>query len=315
MVANSGVVEVFSYITTVLMIISIICATATIFTFVIHPKIRTYPIKLIMYLCVCIIIGFCAFLVAFEPWVYHDNPGPCIIIAIFVHYFFIANFLWTFCVAFNFYQMIVRRNREAKLLEKWYHLGCWGIPIILCAISGGVGAYGDVGGVCYITDPLVRFLCFFIPGLIIISCNAILFFFIGREIHETLGQAHTARDDRRDMIKELRVYVSIFVSIGLSWIFGYLMFLLPFPIVTDIFFILFSLTAPTQGFLIYVFYCINKKVLKNYLNCFGKVCPICKTFEEKITSNTTNSSSNSRGSSSSNSNSSRSYVDSSSTTL
>jgi hypothetical protein len=37
-----------------------------------------------------------------------------------VHGFYVANFCWTFCIAFNFYQMIVRRNRESESLEKWY---------------------------------------------------------------------------------------------------------------------------------------------------------------------------------------------------
>lgn len=39
-----------------------------------------------------------------------------------VHGFYVANFCWTFCIAFNFYQMIVRRNRESESLEKWYAL-------------------------------------------------------------------------------------------------------------------------------------------------------------------------------------------------
>lgn len=143
--ADSTVIEVFSWVTLVLMIMSIVGAFLTTMTFAMFGQIRTYPIKLIMYLCVCIVIGFTAFLIAFEPWVYH-NEGPCIIIAIWVHYYFLANFLWTFCIAFNFYQMIVRRNREAQTLEKFYHIACWGIPVIFCAFAGGFSCYGDLGG-------------------------------------------------------------------------------------------------------------------------------------------------------------------------
>lgn len=65
------------------------------------------------------------------------------------------------------------------------------------------------------------FLGFFLPGLIIVSANAVIFFFIAREIHDTLKSAPKA--DKQEKWKEVRVYFSIFVSIGLSWIFGFIM--------------------------------------------------------------------------------------------
>merc|ERR1712137_1352602 len=160
----------------------------------------------------------------------------------------------------------------------------------------------------YIKSALVRFLCFFIPGLIIISCNAILFFFVGREIHETLSSASTSSDSGRPfdkeklktLKKEFRVYLSIFVSIGLSWIFGYLMFLLPFPIVSDIFFILFSIFTPMQGLLIFVFYLLNKKVVGAWAALFGVLpfCPCCNALASRLTDKTTQSRSNSSSQSS-----------------
>ena len=145
--ASTGVTSVFNVIVTVLMILSIVGAFCVIVTFGINPRgrLRTYPIKLIMYLCVCIVIGFTAFLIAFEPYIY-NNEGLCITIAVFVHYYFIANFLWTFCIAFNFYQMIVRRNRQAQDLEKYFHVVCWGIPAIFCIFTGAFDQYGDLGG-------------------------------------------------------------------------------------------------------------------------------------------------------------------------
>ena len=52
----------------------------------------------------------------------NSPPGPT---AIVTHYFFLANFGWCFAVAFNFYQMIVRRNRESESFEKIYHGIAW----------------------------------------------------------------------------------------------------------------------------------------------------------------------------------------------
>jgi len=275
------------YITNILLAISIACALCSLITFLAFSDIRTYPIKLICYLCVCIIIGFSAFIAADKDPI-PDNEGACISMAILVHFFFIANFCWTFCIAFNFYQMIVRRNRESQLLEKWYHLFCWGLPLGLCIGVGAAVEYGAIKngdrGQCWIIDDLARFLTFFIPGLLIISSNGILFFFIGREIHETLAGA--PKSDQRDRKKELRVYISIYVSIGLSWVFGYLMFLVPEDVVITIFLILFTITTPLQGFFIFLFYCVNKKVAAKWAGLFGKCLPCCKSLEESLTTQT-----------------------------
>jgi uncharacterized protein YqhQ len=109
-----------------------------------------------------------------------------------------------------------------------------------------------------VTSALYIFIFFFLPGLIIISSNAILFFFVAREIHETLASA--PKTDKRERKKELRVYISIFISIGLSWIFGFIMVLIPQKIIQLIFLTLFSISQPLQGFLIFISYCLNAKV-------------------------------------------------------
>jgi len=279
---------VLSELTNALLAISIAGALCTLITFLIFWEIRTYPIKLICFLCVCIILGFGAFIAADKEPI-PSNKGACYTVAILVHFFFIANFCWTFCIAFNFYQMIVRRNRESQLLEKWYHLFSWGLPAVLVICVGASRNYGALGSApgarqCWITNDLARFLTFFIPGLLIISSNGILFFFIGREIHETLAGA--PKSDQRDRKKEFRVYISIYVSIGLSWVFGYLMFLVPNDIVITIFLILFTIITPLQGAFIFIFYCINKKVAAKWAGLFGYCIPWCKQLADSITTHT-----------------------------
>jgi len=276
-----------SELTNALLAISIAGALITLITFLIFYEIRTYPIKLICFLCVCIIIGFGAFIAADKNPI-PGNTGACYTVAILVHFFFIANFCWTFCIAFNFYQMIVRRNRESQLLEKWYHLFSWGLPTCLVIGVGSAQEYGPLGTIgnqqCWITNDLARFMTFFIPGLLIISSNGILFFFIGREIHETLAGA--PKSDQRDRKKEFRVYISIYVSIGLSWVFGYLMFLVPNNVVITIFLILFTIITPLQGAFIFIFYCLNKKVAGKWAGLFGYCIPACKRLEESFTTHT-----------------------------
>lgn len=304
--------DVINIMTDVLMIISIVSAFLTLLTFAIFKEIRTYPIKLIMYLCVCIIMGFSMFLLSFDESVI--DSGFCKGAAALTHFFFLGNFFWTFCIAFNFYQMIVRRNRESQLLEKWYHVGCWGIPIVLVTIVGATSNYDEVNGeLCYIDSNLARFLTFFLPGLIVISANAVLFFFIGREIHETLAGA--PKSDQRDKKKEFRVYISIFISIGLSWVFGYLMFIIPDDVAATVFLFLFSIFTPLQGFLIFGSYCINKKVAAKWAGLFGRCIPCCRDLEARFSQTTSGASSSSRSSRSSRSSAASSSMSSGSSSM
>ncbi|KAM9942216.1 hypothetical protein ACTFIT_005588 [Dictyostelium discoideum] len=122
----------------------------------------------------------------------------------------------------------------------------------------------------YLQSDLPVFLGFFVPGLLTVCANAVIFFFIAREIHDTLKNA--PRTDKKEKSKEFRVYFSIFVSIGLSWIFGFIMtFFSSASVLGYIFLILFSVTTPLQGFLIFISYCINDKVLATYARGFRSI--------------------------------------------
>jgi len=285
-----------NYITSVLLALSLFGCVGTITTFLIFNEMRTYPIKLIVYLCISIFFAQLFFWLSFELF---DNI-MCIPCAMILHYFFLASFFWTFCVAFNFYQMIVRRNRDAESLEKIYHIVSWLTPLVVCVIVVSFESYGNAIGYCYIIGQVPIFLAFFLPGLIIVSSNGVIFFFIAREIHDTLSSAPSA--DKKEKSKEYRVYFSIFVSLGLSWILG---FLLPFlsDVSQVIFLVLFSVLSPPQGFLIFISYCINVKVLSRWAGLVGYVVPWFKRYENmgssagSTSTTSTGSTSSHRGSS------------------
>jgi len=276
--------DVLSYIVNILIGLSLAGCVLTIITFVIFKELRTYPIKLIVYLSFSIFFASLFFLMSFSVY----DTYFCIPSAMIFHYFFLANFFWSFCVAFNFYQMIVRRNREAELIEKWYHLGSWIIPAVIIALVSIFDEYGNIGGVCYIKKQFTIFLAFFLPGLTVVSANAVIFFFIAREIHDTLSAAPQA-DSRREGRKEFRVYLSIFISIGLNWFLGFIMVLIPAGAGRDVILVLFEFTTPLQGFFIFGSYCINGKVFGKWAGLFGKCFPFCKQWEHLGSSKSTGS--------------------------
>ncbi|EGC33439.1 hypothetical protein DICPUDRAFT_95036 [Dictyostelium purpureum] len=272
---NDTLNDVLSYITDVLLCLSIVGSFFTVFTFMVFYKLRTYPIRLIIYLCLSILFAQFFFEISFRS----SENLFCLPSGILLHYFFLADFVWTFCVAFNFYQMIVKRNRDAESLEKYYHLASWGIPLLVVVFCAGFEKYINRGGFCYLENDLPVFLGFFVPGLLVVCANAVIFFFIAREIHDTLKNA--PRTDKKEKSKEFRVYFSIFVSIGLSWIFGFIMtFFNSDSVLGYIFLILFSVTTPLQGFLIFVSYCVNDKVLAHYARGFKSIgIPIFSRWE------------------------------------
>lgn len=87
----------------ILMALSILGALFTIITFLVFPRIRTYPIKLICWLCLTIVLGQTLFIItAFAA----KGTDICEAFGALVHYFFLTNFTWCSCLAFNFYQLV-----------------------------------------------------------------------------------------------------------------------------------------------------------------------------------------------------------------
>jgi len=263
------------YISNVLLALSVLCSLFTIITFTLFPRIRTYPIKLILFLCIAIVIGYglFPFNARFNQW-----PEVCEIIGALIHYFFLSNFFWCGNIAFNFYEMIVRRNPETAAFEKFYHFFGWGLPclaVVGVSIAGHYGTSYAGYGNCYIRESISVFLGFFLPGIILVSINAVLFFFVASEIHGTLRHAPNDKETKHKA-KEFRVLMSIFVTVGLSWIFGFVtsIFTTVF-IVCQIFLVIFTVSAPLQGFFIFVAYCLNKKVKNRWMNFFSTCFPCC----------------------------------------
>jgi len=240
-----------------------------------------------MYLSITIIIAFTFYLIFDQPNIVLSSGG-CFFVGLMMHYGFLANFCWTFCIAFNFYRMIVAQDRDTHNYEKWYHLASWGLPAIGIIIVGALKQYGRLQNnwVCWIKSPIAVLVSFFIPGLLIVSANTILFFFIAREIRDTLkGAADIRGQDKKDTKRQFRVYLSIVFSIGLAWIFGFIYMIFTnakTQVIASIFDILFNIFVPLQGFFLFGAYCINEKIFKKWADLLGKCIPCCATLGKQI---------------------------------
>jgi hypothetical protein len=141
-----------------------------------------------MFLCGALIVAFTSFLISSQPPIVR-NTGACFFIGLLSHYAFLANFCWTFCIAFNFYRMIVAQDRDTRSYEKWYHIASWGIPALIvfilamCSLTGTL-QYGQQAGTytCFIPNQTARLIAFFVPGLLVVAANTVLFVFVAREV-------------------------------------------------------------------------------------------------------------------------------------
>ncbi len=142
-------------------------------------------------------------------------------------------------------------------IRQYYHIFSWGFPAIPVIILAALQFYGRTpsGFACYINEPsgVAVLVSFFVPGLLIVSANTVLFVFVAREIRETLKGAREIRGggaERKDTKRQLRVYASIVFSIGMAWLFGFISVLFPSNggtlVPFQIFDILFNVLVPLQ---------------------------------------------------------------------
>jgi hypothetical protein len=82
--------------------------------------------------------------------------------------------------------------------------------------------------------------------------------------------------------KEFRAYLTIFTSVGLCWISGFLLILIPAEagVARLVFLVIFSIAVPSQGFLIFILYCINPRVIAKWCGLLGRCIPFFKRWED-----------------------------------
>jgi len=84
----------------------------------------------------------------------------CMTQAMFISFFTLATILcmssWThdrdfilflgpFCMALTLYLIVVRHVQHVERLEKYYHMLCWGMPVVLTALPFTTNPYGPAG--------------------------------------------------------------------------------------------------------------------------------------------------------------------------
>jgi hypothetical protein len=298
---------VSEYLSLILSLAAILACGLLLLTFGTFHSLRTFSVKLICFLAASLMLALASYLLAFEL----ANTPLCVPLAIALHLFFLCTFTWSLVVAINFYLMIVRRTADCERFEKWYHVVAWLPPAIIVIGTGAAQQYGGIGvtrlvtgdslfTACYIRSADAVFFGLMMPGVIVVTINAVLFYFVAKEIHDAMASAPAAAaavdsNNKKVRRRHFRVYASIFVSVGLPWVIGFAAYFAPkladfaaspstVPpagvVVGEILSLLFNVAVPLQGLLLFESYCCNAKVAGKWSHLLGTVIPFFKRWEK-----------------------------------
>ncbi|XP_021487925.1 adhesion G protein-coupled receptor E5 isoform X2 [Meriones unguiculatus] len=249
-------------ITKVGLSISLICLLLCILTFLLVKPIQSSRTMVHLHLCICLFLGSAIFLAGIE------NEGGevslrCRLVAVMLHYCFLAAFCWMALEGVELYFLVVRVF-QGQGLNTWCRclLG-YGVPLLIVAISAAVKreGYGHPT-YCWLDYRKEGFLWSFVgPMAFIILCNAAIFVITlwkltmkFSEINPNMKKLRKARVLTITAIAQLLV-------LGCTWGFGLFLFN-PHSLWLSY---IFTLLNCLQGLFLYVMLCLlNKKVREEY---------------------------------------------------
>ena len=281
--------------------LSIIGTTLILLTYSLFKDLRTLPSKIVMNLAAAILVSSTFTIVGGSA---SSLNGVCVSIAILLHYFFVAQFVWMSIASFEMARTLHRATKlkayesqhfKTKILIVYLLIG-WGIPLTIVLVcitlnfsTDGIISYGVTGdgtqGRCWINDTESLIAALITPLALALSFNAILLTYISVLLCKASRSQAKLKTSKQTPY--LRVYLSIFSVTGLAWVFGFVGLLARQSWAWYVYIIFNS----TQGFIIFVAFLGTKKVAKLYLSLVScKMPKVMKSLSTKQTNHNDNGS-------------------------
>ncbi|XP_052814005.1 adhesion G-protein coupled receptor G6-like [Mya arenaria] len=253
-------------ITKVGLSISIIGLGLTILTFVIFKHLRNgRGRQVLVNLSVSILCSAILFLFGMERT---ESRGGCIVVAALLHYFILVSFMWMLVEGILQYLRFVKvlGTYIPKFMIKTM-IPAWGIPLIpvIIVLAIDYDMYYGGKGYCWLSgNPLLY--AFIIPIAVVILANLIVFTLVMCNLLRRNTNTMKSNQSELKMASlHFQAAVSIFVILGLSWVFGFLT-------VDDtriVFHYLFAIFNAFQGLFIFLLFTLREKKIRN---AWRKLC-------------------------------------------
>nr|CAF25492.1 CD97 antigen transcript variant [Bos taurus] len=248
-------------ITKVGLALSLACLLLCILTFLLVRPIQGSRTTVHLHLCICLFVGSAIFLAGIE------NEGGevgtrCRLVAVLLHYCFLAAFCWMSLEGVELYFLVVRVFQGQGMRKLWLCLIGYGVPLIIVGISAG--AYSKGYGrekFCWLNFEGGFLWSFVGPVTFIVLGNAIIFVITVWKLTQKFSEINPdIKKLKKARVLTITAIAQLFV-LGCTWVFGLLLFNPESWVLSYIFSILNCL----QGFFLFVLYCLlNKKVREEY---------------------------------------------------
>ncbi|XP_002413201.4 uncharacterized protein LOC8039131 [Ixodes scapularis] len=228
---TAGIQDVLS---TVVLLISVICLVLHVAAYALAPKLRTGPSRLLLCLAVSVLVAQASFVAG--GMLFMPNTKLCAALGIVSHGGHLAAFFWMNAMAVDIQRTFRAGIRGSSRAGSWrsflgYSLYAWLGPVLLVASASLLDhllpqsplspAYGRPS--CWLNRPLSLAAFFGAPVLLLLLTNLVLFALTAHSIQRTEQQTKVAHRQSRRQGDQVRfvLYVKLAVMFGLTWVFGF----------------------------------------------------------------------------------------------
>ncbi|XP_022089464.1 adhesion G protein-coupled receptor L3-like isoform X2 [Acanthaster planci] len=183
---------------------------------------------------------------------------PCKIVAILLHYLFLAVFCWTLVEGIHLYRQVIAVFEQGGSKLALYYVAGWGVPAVVVGISLGIkyNLYG-AGPHCWLTAKDGLIWAFVGPVILIITVNMIVLIMVVVVVTRAAAlKCQTNLDRIRAACKSAMMLVPL---LGISWIIG---LFTQYSMALEYAFVILN---GLQGFFMFVFYCLLSSEVRTAL--------------------------------------------------
>ncbi|XP_070557346.1 adhesion G-protein coupled receptor G2-like [Ptychodera flava] len=255
-------------------LLSIIGLSATLATYLGFKKLRkTRPQRILINQCIALLCLMLVFIAGIDQT--HSYWG-CISVAVLLHFFTLAAFMWMGMEAFNMYMAFIRvMPMYISYFMVKIGIIAWGVPLLAVVITLSLGVENYVSGkeYCFMAH-YPFYYAYVIPIAVILLYNLVVY---TRVIMRLCAKSQATTMDKPQHLHmrwQIRNSICILLLLGFTWIFAF------FAVeeVTLLFQYLFCVFNSMQGFFIFIFYCLDQKDAREQ---WKSACSVCPCFRKK----------------------------------
>ncbi|XP_060580288.1 adhesion G protein-coupled receptor E4-like [Ruditapes philippinarum] len=244
-------------LTTVGCSLSIACLAMTLICYIYLKMLTNEKIMIHANLSLALLLGQIVFVASGDA---HRYAMACKVVAILLHFLFMASFTWMMVEGIALYLCCTKGIFHHRDMRVKYFLFGWGLPLIIVVISLAA-RFPDYGSgpqySCWLSIDDGLIWAFLGPMLVIVVLNIGV---MGLVIKCFLTlRANSEKTEAARLRGSLRAMMTLLPLLGVTWI---LSLLVPFSVVFHYFFVIFN---TVQGMCIFFLHCIcNEEIRKKF---------------------------------------------------